>query len=60
MTDTITQAEAAGLLGVHRNTILNYLNDGRLFSYRRDTRGRRLLDRQVVEAFARGVGVRRA
>lgn len=56
----ITQREAAAILGCHRNTILNMLDDGRLWSYRNDNRGRRVLDRETVEAFARGVRIRRA
>jgi excisionase family DNA binding protein len=58
--DTITHVDAAALLGCHRNTILNMVNDGRLLSFTTDSRGRRLLDRAFVEAIARGAGWRRA
>jgi excisionase family DNA binding protein len=58
--ETISHVDAAALLGVHRNTILNMVNDGRLLSITTDTRGRRLLDRSVVEAIASGAGWRRA
>lgn len=55
--DTLTNAQAARLLHVHRNTIRNMIRDGRLPAHPRNRRGWHLLDREVVEMYARGVVV---